>query len=186
MQTTTLSVEFNFNDTMYQQTGGVLMGSPLVPALANIFVGYQEAKLFLNIKKPLIYYYIDDTFVVFENEDDCKKFLSLLNSLHSSLCFRFKKELNSSLLFLNILVEKHKTGFITSVYRKPTFTSQYMHWNSFSPIKQKINFVATLVYQALFICSSSRLQAELDIIRSILVANGYPNHIITSTFSKKI
>ena len=46
--------------------------------------------------------------------------------------------------------------------------------------------MATLVHRALSICSSSRLQAELDKIRSILVANGYPNHIITFTFSKKI
>ena len=46
--------------------------------------------------------------------------------------------------------------------------------------------MATLVHRALFICSSSKLQAELEKIRSSLVANGYPNHIITSTFSKKI
>ena len=38
----------------------------------------------------------------------------------------------------------------------------------------------------MFICSSSRLQAKLDKIRSILVADGYSDHIITSTFTKKI
>ena len=139
------------------------------------------------MKKSLIYYrYVDDIFAVFENEDDCEKFLSSLNSLHFSLSFTFEKELNSSLPFLDVLVEKHKTGFITSVYRKPTFTSQYIHWDSFSPMKRKINLVATLVHRALLISSSSKLQAELDKIRSILVGNGYPNHIITSAFSKKI
>ena len=99
---------------------------------------------------------------------------------------RSKKSLNSSLPFLDVLVKKHKTGFITSVYGKPTFASQYIHWYSFSLMKRKINLVATLVHRALFICSSSRFQTELDEIRSILVANGYPTHIITSTFSKKI
>ena len=107
-------------------------------------------------------------------------------SLHSSLHFTFEKELNSSLLFLNVLVEKHKTGFITYVNRKPTFTSRYVHWDSFSPIKQKINLVTILVHPAMFICSCSRLQAKLDKIRFILVAIWYPNHIIISTFSKKI
>ena len=107
-------------------------------------------------------------------------------SFYSSLRFTFEKELNSSLPFLDVLVEKHKTGFITSVYRKSCFTGQYVHWDSFSPTKRKINLVTTLVYRAMFICSSSRLQAELDKIRSILVVNGYPNHIITSRFSKKI
>ena len=56
----------------------------------------------------------------------------------------------------------------------------------FSPTMRKINLVAKLVHKARFICSSTRLQAKLDKIRSILVDNGHPNHIITSTFTKKI
>ena len=40
------SVEFSFNNTMYKQTDEIAMGSPLGPALANIFVGYYEKKLF--------------------------------------------------------------------------------------------------------------------------------------------
>ena len=129
MQTAISSVEFSFNDSMYRQTDGVVMGSLLGPALANIFVDYQETKLFLNVKKPLIYYCcVDDTFAAFENGNDCAKFLSSLNSLYSSLRFTLEKELNSSLPFLDVLVGKHKTGFITSVYKKPTFIGQYVHW----------------------------------------------------------
>ena len=123
MQTATSSVEFSFNDTMYRQTDSVAMGSPLCPSLANIFVGYQETKLFFNVKEPLIYYRsVDETFAIFENKDDFEKIFSLLNCFHSSLRFTFKKELNSSLPFLDILVKQQKTGFITFVHRKPTFT----------------------------------------------------------------
>ena len=140
MQMATSLIKFSFSNTMYWQTDGVAMGSLLGRVLANIFVGYQETKLFLNVKKPLAYYhYVDDTFVVFENEDNCEKFLSFLNFLNSLLHFTFENELNSSLLFFDVLVEKHKTGFITFVYRKLTFTGQYIHWESFSPINQKIN-----------------------------------------------
>ena len=46
METATRSVEFSFNNEMYQQKGGVAMGSPLGPALANIFVGFHEERLF--------------------------------------------------------------------------------------------------------------------------------------------
>ena len=46
MKSATSSVEFSFNNTMYKQTDGVAMGSPLGPALANIFVGYYEEKVF--------------------------------------------------------------------------------------------------------------------------------------------
>ena len=39
MQLATSSVEFSFNNNMHRQIDGVAMGSPLGPALANIFVG---------------------------------------------------------------------------------------------------------------------------------------------------
>ena len=97
MQTATSSVEFSFNNTIYRQTDGVAMGSPLRSALANIFSGYHKTILFINVKKPLIYYrYVDDTFAVIENEYDCEKFLSSLNPLHSSYVSGSKKNLTFS------------------------------------------------------------------------------------------
>ena len=67
MESATSSVEFSFNDTMYKQTDEVAMGSPLGPALANIFVGYHESKLFFCVRKPTIYFrYVDDTFAIFK------------------------------------------------------------------------------------------------------------------------
>ena len=54
MESATSSVEFNFNDTMYKQMDRVVMGSPLGPASANIFVGYRESKLFTCVQKLTI------------------------------------------------------------------------------------------------------------------------------------
>ena len=145
------------------------MGSPLGPALANIFVGYQEVKLFNIVKRPLVHFrYVDDTFAVFNNEQDCNTFFIQLNSLHPSLCFINEKKSNHSLAFLDVLVERHDSEFLTLVYRKPTFTGQYLHWNSFSPQKRKINLIGTLVHRAFMICSKSKLDQKLDKIRSIL------------------
>ena len=51
------------------------MGSPLGPALANIFVGFHESRLFDNTVKPDVYFrYVDDTFVIFCPELDCDYF----------------------------------------------------------------------------------------------------------------
>ena len=38
IKSATFGIEFSFNNIMYKQTDGVAMGSPLSPALANIFV----------------------------------------------------------------------------------------------------------------------------------------------------
>ena len=134
MKTATISVEFSFNNIMYRQIDGVAMGSPLGPALANIFIGYYESKLFNGISKPTVYCrYVDDTIYLFHKETEFQKFLDCLNSLHSYLKFTNEIETNNSLPFLDVLVTKCDNKFITSVYRKPTFAGQYIHWNSFGP-----------------------------------------------------
>ena len=143
-------------------TYGVAMCSHLGPMLANIFVGYYESVLFGRVKKPLMYYcYVYDTFAIFDSENDCNQFLHQLNSLHPSLRFIFEKEVNQCLPFLDVLVEKVGSKFITSVYRKPTFTGQYLNLKSFSPGKRKISLISTIPHRALMICSEITLQIEL-------------------------
>ena len=66
--------------------------------------------------------------------------------MHSALKFTFEKEENDQLPFLDVLVEKSNEGFLTSVFRKPTFTGQYFCWDSFGPTKHKINLIETLVH----------------------------------------
>ena len=187
MNTAIKSVEFSFYNNMYKQMDGVAMGSPLSVALANIFVGYHENKLFESTTKPFLYHrYVDDTFAIFGPEDECTSFLDVLNSMHSALKFTFEKEENDQHPLLDVLVEKSNEGFLTSVFRKPTFTGQYFRWDSFGPTKRKTNLIETLVHRALIICSKSKLQHELENISSILRNNGYPESIIQITMSKKI
>ena len=116
METATRSVEFSFNNERYQQKDGVAMGCPLGPALANIFVGFHEERLFDCVQKPGVYFrYVDDTYTILKTEAECDNFLKRLNGLHTALHFTFEKEENNSLLFLDVLVDRSDTGFLTSV-----------------------------------------------------------------------
>ena len=124
LHSATSTVKFSFDNTIYRQIDGVVMCSPLGPALANIFAGYYEEKLFSEISKPAAYFRcVDDTFVIFQYETESEKFLMRLNGLHSSLQYIFEKK-NNSLLFLDVHVEHTKGSYETKVYRKPTFTGQ--------------------------------------------------------------
>ena len=123
------------------------MGSPLGLALANVFVGYYEEKLFSEIPKPAVYYrYVDDTFVFFRNEKESKEFLIRLHDLHSSLQYTFEKEKNNSLPFLDVHIEHTNSSYETKVYRKPTLPGQHLCCESFTPIKRKASLVSMLVH----------------------------------------
>ena len=188
MKSATFKVEFSFNDIMYKQTDGVAMDSPLGPALANIFVGFYEEKLFSQKSKPSTYFrYVDDTFAMFRNEEESDNFFKQLNCLHPSLKFTFEKEKNNCLPFLDVNVKRTTTGFEISVYRKPTFTKQYLRWESFSPTKQKTNLISTLVHRALMICTKSKLNEEIKPISRIFYwTMVILNQLLTATFPKKL
>ena len=123
---------------------------------------------------------------MFRNEEESETFFNQLDCLHPSLKFTFEKEKNSCLPFLDINVERTITGFETSVYGKPTFTVQYLCWESFSRTKQKTNLISTLVHRTLMICTKSKLNEEIKHIKNILLDNGYPELIIDCNISKKI
>ena len=97
-----------------------------------------------------------------------------------------KKECNGSLPFLDVLVEKSKAEFITLVCRKPTFTGQYLRWNSICSSKRKTNLINALVHRVLMICSNSKLHSELNNIRSIMLKNSYSNHVVNSAITRKL
>ena len=69
--------------------------------IANIFVGFQERRLFHKFPQPFIYLrYVDDTFVSFRSRSDALAyFFDILNQLHSSLTFTMEEENNGQLPF---------------------------------------------------------------------------------------
>ena len=169
----TKSVSFSFNEITYRQIEGVSMGSPLGPILANIFVGFQERHLFKRFPKPLIYLrFVDDNFVSFRSPNDTLLFFNILNELHSSLTFTMEEENNNKLPFLDVLVERCDSSFLTSVYRKPTLTGLYLSWHSFAPRSRKLNLIRCLSYKVLDIFSDCKIEDELKVIKDLYINNG--------------
>ena len=182
MQLATSSTEFSIGDKMYRQVDGVAMGSPLGPTLANIFMGFLEDRYFQTNDRPMIYYrYMDDCFILFNDKDECEGMFNDFNQLHPSISFTMESEVDNCLPFLDVLVKRTPTEFITSVYRKPTFTGQYINFLSHCGKKRKINLIKTLCHRAVSICSPSTLDDEIAKITDILRSNGYPQELVVKT-----
>ena len=162
-------------------------GQPFGSGISKHLCCFHESRLFDNTVKSGVYFrFVDDTFATFGSELGCDHFQEKLNLLHPALKFTVEKEQNNSLNFLDVLVEKEGTGFLTSIYRKPTFTGQYIRWNSFSPKMRKISLIKTLVHRVLTICSKTKLGSELDKIEQLLFENGYPTDVLLSCISQKL
>lgn len=94
-----------------------------------------------------------------------------------------EEECDSSLPFLNVLVERKDDSFITSVYRKRIFTGLYTR-NSFVPKSRKLNLIFTLAHRVL-ICSC-KLDCEMENIDSIFRDNTCLENVIKRTIESRV
>ena len=174
---------FMFNNSFYRQTEGLGMGSPLGPTFANIFMCNFEENWLNKCPqdfKPIHYYrYLDDTFLLFKEENDAQLFFDYLNGKHSAINFTMKTECKDSLPFLDVNVRRTTEGFSTSVFRKPTFSGLGTSFFSHCTMKFKVNAIKTLIHRAYNICSTLTLfRKEVSFLKSLFFINGFPRKLI--------
>ena len=158
LRLTTSKVEFSANSQMYKQLDGVAIGSPLGNTLTNIFLESREALLMGKTRRHLFYCrYIDYCFVVFKTEDESAQFHCHLNQVHP-VQSTFVCEESYQIPYLDVMVMCKNGKILTTVYRKATFSGQYVKWNSFCNDSRKIHLVKNLTLRALRICSPSLLE----------------------------
>ena len=178
-----------FNGCYYKQTDGVAMGSPLGPTLANIFLCYHE-ELWLSscpvdIKPTFYRRYVDDIFLLFENLDQVERFKAYMNSRHPNIKFTSELEEGDILPFLDIKVIRSGALFVTSVYRKPTFSGVYTNYSSFLPEIYKTGLVRTLLFRLYTICSDwSLVHSEIEHLRTVMIRNAYPDRLIDNVIKR--
>ena len=170
---------FMFNNRFYKQIDGVAMGSPLGPALANIFMCNFEKKWLKNCPhtlKPVFYrWYADDIFVLFSSLDQADKFKKYLSSKHPNISFSLEKENDGPISFLNINIFREKGKFVTNVYRKKTFSGVYSNFDSFIPETYKTGLIKSLMFQSLNLCLDFvKFHHEIDILKGMLAKNSNP------------
>ena len=171
------STFFSFQCEFYAQTCGVVMGSPLSPIVANLFMEDFESKALASAKFcPRKWNrFMDDTCVIWPH--GCEKldlFLDHLNSQSDYIKFTMEVEVDGCLPFLDILLSRRDDGSISHrVFHKKTHTEQYFHVDSHHFPAQKFGVLCTLASLALRIFDDSHLESEKSHLLDMFETNGY-------------
>ena len=151
--------------------------------LANAFLCYYEKKWLRECPEtflPNVYKrYVDHIFVTFNSYSQLLKFVDYMNHQHSNLKFAFEVEQNNSFSFLDVKIRRENDSFTASIYRKPTFSEVFTHFDSFIPASYKYGLVNTLIFQCFKICSSyEKIHNEIVSLKYSLKHNSYPKNFI--------
>ena len=157
------------------------MGSPLAPTLASIFLSSIEDNIDLFPgQKPLAYKrYVDDIFLIFDNQIDIDPFLEYLNSLHPNIKFTTETENNGKLSFLDLLIERKRDVYETEIHRKKTDTGLYTTPNSFCESRYKYNMIRGLIFRSWSLSSTYTKSCDsINQLTKLLNKNGYSKSIV--------
>ena len=169
------NVKFTFQGEHFRQIDGVAMGSPLGPLLADVFMGYVENLAENSIQKMCLYRrYVDDIIIIGDKCEDVNRLLKELNTSQKHISLTCEEEKNNQLPFLDILISRRGDGSIQrSIYRKPTWTGQYLNFHSHCPIHYKRGLIKGLFNRINRICTSDTIEVETRLLTNTLMNNGY-------------
>ena len=171
----------SFRGEYYQQTFGTAMGSPVSVTVANLVMEDVEDRALATTNVDVKFWkrYVDDTCVALA-ANKCEAFLGHLNLVEPTIQFTLERELDGKLPFLDVLLEHHPDGTIsTSVFRKSTHTDRYLDYSSHHPLAQRSAVVRTLQHRAEVLSSTQEaLDKEKSHVADALLKNGYPRWLI--------
>ena len=134
------------------------MGSPLAPVLANIFMAFYESKWLneYNLNKPKFYLrYVDYILAAFEKEQDSLNFLNFLNNKHPNIKFTLEKEVNDSIVLLDVFISGINNQNLTlQTYHKSTYMGLLLNFKSFTSFSYKISLIKCLIDRWFKICNN--------------------------------
>ena len=135
----------------YEQVYGAARGYTVNLFVANMYMEEFEPEAISNAPHPprLWLRYMSDIFVI-QNAEYNQQLLHHINSINSNMQVTVEvPNNNGSIPFLGTLVTLVPYSILlTSVYRKPTQTNQYLNWDSHHNLSAKYSVFNTLIYRA--------------------------------------
>jgi len=181
------STYFTFNDSIYQQTYGTPMGSPLSPIIADIVLQDLEDKALANLKFTPSFYvrYVDDVALCVPSAS-VSETLNIFNSSHPRIQFTLEVGENDKLNFLDITLILDGSCLMFDWYHKPTFSGKYLNFLSQHPLCQKKGTIIGLTDRVFSLSHPYFHQKNFNYIVQILLDNNYPVNLLFQTIRERL
>ena len=169
----------------HQQISGCAMGSPISATVADIVMEYvEETAISTALHPPKWWFRFDDSHACFKR-NLMNEFQSHLNSMDPYLQFTIELDENQHLPFLDTITARSNGRVTVDIYKKPTHTDKYLHYDSHHSIQHKLSVLNTLLDRAEKIPSTNKgKRRERKHIFKVVKDNGYPSKFM-KTYDKK-
>ena len=140
---------YTFNSQFYQQTDGVAMRSLASSAAAEIYLqAYENTAITTALHPPKIWErFVDDVYCILKRTH-LEYIFHHINKLYQNIKFTMDEESNGELAFLDTLLKQNNEEFSVLLYRRPTYTDQYLHCSSHHQTSCKGSVVSSLFHRA--------------------------------------
>ena len=178
-----------FNGTNYLQVKGRAMDTIAAPSYATIVMGnFEEKFIYPHISADCLMYcrLNDDIFFICTlPETRFITFIADLNTRHESIKFDFEIS-KAQMSFLDTVVYIDKNRRIqTTLYRKPTDTSSYLHFRSSHPKHLKENLPYSQDLRLKRICSEeTEYHKDCTKMTDNFIKRGYNKSLVTQQIEK--
>ena len=108
-------------------------------------MGFYKSKWIneYNLNKPKFYLrYVYEILAAFDKEQDSLNLLNFLNKRHPNIKFTIEKQINHSIVFLDVFFSGINNQNLTlHTYRKSTYTGLLLNFKSFTSFSHHIRLV---------------------------------------------
>jgi hypothetical protein len=129
---------FSNNEKILIQQDGLAMGTPTSGLIAEFFLQNLDDTHLTHLsnehKIAGYLHYVDDILIIYDSRHtDINNIQNDFNTIHPNMKFTAEAESSSKINYLDITIHSTPTNWVTSIYRKPTFTNTIILYSSNHP-----------------------------------------------------
>jgi len=175
---------FEFRNTFYVQNKGLAMGAPTSSALSEIYLQFIElTRIYTALLQNNIlgyFRYVDDILTVYNDPTTyIDKVLESFSNATPTMKFTMEKEIDNTINFLDVTVQKRTERFTFNIYRKATMTVTIIPNDTCHPPGHKYAAIHSMINRMnTYHLSKSNKQLECNIIKQIIHNNNYDPSVL--------